>query len=276
MATSNTQKKIVQSTEPAAPEPTWQPKPEDRAKANRLRLFAIIAWVVAIAVECVAIFALILKPAVQLDPNSPTTTHPFFGAQLSQNAYFALLIVLIVVAGIFAVVGSLLWKQANRLDPASEKDTVRFFIQNQLGAIITLIAFIPLVILVAMDKNLKGAQKGIATGIAAVVLVVATALGVSTNSPSQEQYNQDQAIVMAINGTDTVYWVKDGTVYHLCSTSSYLNKTSQDNTIYSGTTDQAHAAGKTRLADVKECGYDPANPPVTNGAAPQPTDTPTG
>ncbi|MCL2653832.1 MAG: hypothetical protein FWD63_08625, partial [Propionibacteriaceae bacterium] len=262
MATSKSTKKVVQSTAAPVHETTWQPKPEDRAKANRLRLFAAISWVVAVAVECVAIFALILKPAVQEDPNDPAMSHPFFGMLLSQNAYFGLLIALIVVAGIFAVIGSLLWKQANRLDPASEKDTVRFFIQNQLGAIITLIAFIPLVILVAMDKNMKGAQKGIATGIAAVVLIVAAAFGVSTNSPSIEQYDKDTAIVMAINGQDQVFWVKGGGVFHLCQESSYLNIQSKDNTIYSGTVDQAHAAGKTRLANVKECGYDPANPPA--------------
>ena len=298
MATSNTQKKIVQSTEPAAPEPAWQPKPEDRAKANRLRLFAIIAWVIAIAVECVAIFGLILAKPVQVDVgdgNGPVNQYSFLGMTLSQNGYFAWLIILIVLCGIIAIVGSLLWKQANRLDPASEKDTVRFFIQNQLGAIITLIAFIPLVILVAMDKNLKGAQKGIATGVAVVVLVIATLFGVETKPASQEQYATDSAITVAVNGTDTVYWVKGSDVYHLCSTSSYLNQPSKDNQIYSGTTAQGAAAVKNHsLTVVTECNYNPTTgtivstgqkiyDPTTNTmltgnstTAPQPTDTPTG
>lgn len=60
---------------------------------------------------------------------------------------------LIVGDGITAIIGSLLWKQANRLDPASEKDKFRFFVQNQLGLLITIVAFFPLVLLILTDKN---------------------------------------------------------------------------------------------------------------------------
>jgi len=261
MATSKPVKKVVQSDiqtaeTPSSDEPTWTPGPEAKAQANRLRLIAIALWVVAIAVECVAIFGLILKKPVQVDPTSAVKTYPFFGAQLSQNAYFGWLIALIILSGILAVLGSLTWKKANRLDPASTKDPVRFFIQNQLGAIIAMIAFIPLLILVIMDKNLKGAQRGIAIAVAAIVLGGATAAGTTINAPSVEQYNTDAQVVMAINGKDEVYWVKGGSVYHLCSTSTDLQQTSADNQIYSGTLDQAHAAGKTRLAYRNECGCD--------------------
>ncbi|HQI71472.1 MAG TPA: hypothetical protein PLT47_12020, partial [Bacteroidales bacterium] len=57
------------------------------------------------------------------------------------------------------IIGSLQWKKANRFDPASEKDKIRFFIQNQLGAIISIIAFLPLIILIFTNKNMTGSKK---------------------------------------------------------------------------------------------------------------------
>ena len=75
------------------------------------------------------------------------------------------LIAAIVVIAVFAIVGSLLWKKANRADPASRSEPVRFFIQNQLGVIIAIIAFLPLIVLIFTNKNMGGQQKAIAGGI---------------------------------------------------------------------------------------------------------------
>jgi Na+/proline symporter len=83
------------------------------------------------------------------------------------------LIVLIVADLAFVIIGSLLWKKANRFDPASEKDKVKFFIQNQLGTIISIIAFLPLVILIFTNKNMDGKQKGIVGAIAVVAMLIA-------------------------------------------------------------------------------------------------------
>jgi len=282
MATSS--KKVVQSTETAEKEPTWQPKPEDRASANRLRLIAIILWVVAIALECVVIFGLLFKQSSgSIDSGSGAVAqYPFMGATITQNTLFILCIVFIVICGILAIVASQLWKKANRLDPASTKDPVRFFIQNQLGAIISVVAFLPLVILVLLSKNLQGAQKGIVTAVAVVVLGASVAAGVSTNPPSQEQYATETAFVVAHSQTltDEVYWVKGGSTYHLCDQSSDLNHASKDNQIYSGTVGQAHGAGMDRLALRNECGYDNSKGqstswvPDNSTTAPQPTDSP--
>ena len=63
------------------------------------------------------------------------------------------LIVFIALDLIFVVIGSLLWKKANRLNPASEKNGFKFFVQNQLGLIIAVIAFLPIVIMVFTNKN---------------------------------------------------------------------------------------------------------------------------
>lgn len=90
---------------------------EAKGKAKQLRLFAILAWVIAIAGEVFTILKLI------------------------SNETLVWLIIAIVVILALAITGSLLWKKANRMDPASEKDKVKFFIQTQLGAIIAVIAF---------------------------------------------------------------------------------------------------------------------------------------
>jgi len=216
MATS---KKItrVEGGESSAPESrTFTPTPESKGKAGLFRLIAIVAWLVAIGGEIWAIL-LLKKPPVN-------TTY---------------LIILIVVALIFAVTGSLLWKKANRLDPASEKDKVRFFIQNQLGAIIGVLAFLPLVLFIFTDKNLSGKQKGLVGTVGVIALLIAGITGVDFNPPSQEEYLEQTQQVEALNdGINHVYWTKSGSSYHLFSDCSYIN-TDRTVEIFEGTVAQA-------------------------------------
>jgi hypothetical protein len=237
----------VQSTPASrASEPTWKPTPQAKSQATRLRIIAVVLWLVAIATEAVAgIWAWKQKDW--------STTN------------MVLLIATIVVIGVLAVVGDFLWKRANRADPASRSEPVRFFIQNQLGAIIGIVAFLPLIVLILLNKNMNAQQKGIAGGIAGVALIVAVAAGVSLNPPSVEQnttqqYTAEVQTVMGYSGQNLVFWTKEGTVYHLCQAASAVNEQSKDNTIYSGTVADAHAAGKERLTlqvsqELKQCGF---------------------
>ena len=189
---------------------------ESRANAKTFRILAIISWLVAIGFEIFAILLLRKAPV--------NTTY---------------LIVLIVADLIFAVIGSLLWKKSNRLDPASEKDKTKFFIQNQLGLIISIIAFLPLVILIFTNKNLSGKQKGIVGSIAVVALLIAGVLGIDFNPPSQEQYIEQTQQVESLNdGVNLVYWTKSGTSYHLYQDCSYIN-TDRTDEIFEGTVAQA-------------------------------------
>lgn len=230
---------------------TWTPTPEATSNATRLRLIAAGLWVVAIAGEAYGIFGVLRHTPVNM----------------------VLLIVLIVVIGILAVAGSLLWKKANRLDPASKQDTVRFFIHNQLGAIVTVIAFLPLIILILTNKDMSKNQKMLAGGIGAVVMVAATAIGVDWSPPSTEQYTAESSQVTGITGNDLVYWTKSGKVFHLCEDVSAVNLKSKDNKIYSGTVADAHAAGKDRMtkqiaSETKQCGFDtPASAPTPSPTA---------
>jgi len=230
---------------------TWTPTAEAKKKATTFRIIAIVLWLLAIGTEAFAIFYVLKQ--------NPIST--------------VLLIIVLVVIAALAIGGSLLWKQANRLDPASKSDKVRFFVQNQLGVIISAIAFIPLIILIFTNKNMSGGQKTL-TGIIAIVLLAASGtVGASFNPPSTEQYTAETQQVQAANGgQDLVYWTKSGKVFHLCAAVSAVNLQSKDNKIYSGTVAEAHAAGKPRLTlqidqERKQCGFDVA-PEATPSATP--------
>lgn len=134
--------------------------------------------------------------------------------------------------------GILLWKKANRFDPASEKEPVKFFFQNQLGIIIAFIAFLPLVILIFTNKDLQGKQKGILGGIAVAALLIAGITGIDFNPPSQEQYAEQTARVEKLTGKNFVYWTKSGKSYHLYESCGYIN-TSKTDEIFKGTVAQA-------------------------------------
>jgi hypothetical protein len=254
---SKSGKKVVRVEETAASRAdekaagsNWKPTPEAKGKATTFRIIAAVLWVLAIGTEAFAIFWVLKQNPINM----------------------VLLIILLVVIGLLAVGGSLLWKRSNVLDPASKSEPVRFFVQNQLGAIITVVAFLPLIVLIFTNKNMSGQQKGIAGAIGIVLLLVAGYFGTSINPPSTEQYDQETSVVVGYTGQDLVFWTKEGQVYHLCQDVSDVNLTSKDNTIYSGTVAEAHAAGKSRLtlevdSELAQCGFAATSAPV----APSPT-----
>ena len=81
----------------------WRATQGQKSAATRLRIFAAIAWIIAIGGEIAGIVLL--------------RQHTF------DHGNLALLIGLLVVIAIFAIAGSLLWKAANKQDPARESDT---------------------------------------------------------------------------------------------------------------------------------------------------------
>ena len=173
----------------------FQANPEAKGKAKQLRMFAVLAWVLAMAGQAFAILKLI------------------------SDETLVWLIVAIVLILILAITGSTLWKKANKLDPASEKDKTRFFIQNQLGAIMGVLAFLPLVILILTNKNISGKTKGIAGSIAAIAMVAAGISGADFNPPSVEKYteqiNQQNEVARSLSiDSDNVYWSTAGNKYH--------------------------------------------------------------
>lgn len=262
---SKPKKKAVDTApdDAVAEKPTgWKPTAEAKAKSTRLRIIALIAWAIAIALEAVAIFWL-LRQREWVGEDGQLVRDPDTGLLQSQNAVshfpqwaFITLIVFLVVIAALSIAGSLLWKKANRLDPARKSDTVRFFVQNQLGAIIAIIAFLPLIILIFMNKDMDKGQKTTAGIIGIVLAAVSVIVGVDFNPPSVEQYTADQSAVIQLLGEDNVYWVGGGNVYHVCDSVSDLQS---GNEIQNGTTAKAIEEGKTRLtlkfaSELQKCG----------------------
>lgn len=199
---------------------TFVPTAEAKGQATQLRLFSVLLWVLAIAAEVGAIVVL-LKSA------KPIVTSTWIW-----------MIGFIVIDLILVIIGSMLWKKANRLDPASKKDTVKFFFQNQLGVIISVIAFLPLVILVFTNKDLDGKQKGIIGGIAAIALIIAGISSADFNPPSVEEYSAQTSRIEELTGRNSVYWTKSGTKYHIYEDCQHIN-TNRTDEIFTGTVAQA-------------------------------------
>ena len=255
----------------------WRATHGQEAAAKRLRIFAVLSWIVAIGGEVAGI--ILLRQGRFDQGNLP------------------LLIGILVGIAIFAIAGSLMWKAANKQDPARESEPAKFFFQNQLGAIITVIAFLPLIVLIFMDKDMDPKNKKIAGGLGALLAVGATLLGVSWNPPSVEQYTQDmnkcateikanqpttdcspevaaqaqeiardsKTVADATNGQDVVYWIapENGAkrastphVFHLCPDVSPL----RGKTVNSGSVTEAYSENATRITkqipmEQKQCGF---------------------
>ncbi|QRY60963.1 hypothetical protein JVX90_10895 [Gordonia sp. PDNC005] len=220
---------------------SWSASPEAKSKALTFRIIAAVLWAIAIGGELFAIFWVLRQDPILM----------------------WLLIVMLVAIGAFALGGSLLWKKANRLDPASRKDTVRFFVQNQLGVIITVIAFLPLIVMIFLNKDMDGKQKGIAGGIA---IVIAAAVGLASadwNPPSVEQYSVETNVVKELTGKDEVVWVKGGSAFHVCEDVPDLRRSTK--TKEHTSVADAHAGNIPRLTKkwvseaINNCGYTAAD-----------------
>lgn len=288
---SRSGKKVVQAEEAAKPATTakeraaikaeaekrvdegtgWKASDEAKKSAGTKRVVAWILWAVAIIVEAVAIWYLLTQIGGTNVDGEPIPQPDWI--------FWALLGALVVI-GALTIVGSQLWKQANQADPASRQEPFKFFVQNQLGAFIPIIAFLPLIIVVLLNKNLDSRTKAFAGGLGAVLLVAAVLLGIEYNPNSVEQETEGQieeeianegqideytAIVVELIGTDEVAWTPAGRVYHLCTDVSAVNQESAANEIRVGSVADAHADGKEGLTlqvdqEMEQCGLtDPAN-----------------
>lgn len=133
-----------------------------KGRAIGRRVAAVILWIVGILFEVAAL--LILNGTIYIGDNK--------------------LLFLLIALGldlIAVIIASQLWKKANHIDPASEKNKVKFFLWNNLGVIASIIAFLPILILLLKNKDLDAKTKKIASIVAAVALVAA--VGTSIPSP---------------------------------------------------------------------------------------------
>ena len=190
--------------------------------AGGLRCGAIICWLVAICFEVLGFLLYFDKIRLPL----PT---------------LAGIIGVLVLDLIFVIIGSQLWKKANRIDPASKKNPVKFFLWNNMGVIVCIIAFLPYIILIFTDKQnkLDKKTKAIAVVVGIIALLIGGLCSYDWNPISSEEKAAAEAAI-----TGEVYWTQFGKVYHTSADCSHLNNS---DTLYQGDVDQAIADNKTRL-----------------------------
>ena len=190
--------------------------------AGGLRAGAIILWVVAIVLEILAILVLFGKINLTFMPQ------------------MWIFIGFLVLDLICVIIGSQLWKKANHIDPASEKNKVKFWLWNNMGVIVCCFAFIPFIILMLLNKDVDKKTKVVAVIAAVIALLIGGAASIDYNPVSEEQKT---AAVDTLGGT-TVYWSPFGKVYHTHDDCSALNVSES---LTFGTVEQAIAEGRTRL-----------------------------
>lgn len=238
-----------------ADDKTWRATPEAKSKAKTFRIIALVLWALSIAAELGGIFGLLLNDGIL----EASTTVSDRGEVIADESFptwaFATLIGLLVVMAILTIIGSQLWKKAQELDPPSSANGISFFLKSQLGAIIPLIAFVPIIVLIFLNKDMSKQQKGWAGGVGIVLALVAVALGVNYDPPSVEKYTAEKQAVVQLLGEDKVYWAGGGKVYHVCGNVSDLSRSAE---VASGTTAEAVEAGKPRLtleleSELKAC-----------------------
>ncbi len=241
----------------AVAEGKWVPSPQAQSKSLWYRVGACVLWAIAIGLEIFVIVKFLL-------PSKPVNTWLIIG--------------LIVAIGLAALAGSFLWKKANHINPASEKNKFAFWVQNQLGVIITVIAFLPLIILIFLDKDMDGKQKGILGGVAIAVAVAVGLLSADYHPVSQEQINRERNVVQELTGQNLVWWSKSGEKFHVCKNVGALRNTKPEN-LRSGTVEKAHEDGINELTkqwvsearSPKQCNIPDADAKIEsilNGAVP--------
>ena len=193
--------------------------PKMRAKTRRI--WAIVCWVIAIAFEVIGILRL-------------TDVINWFSNCLSLEAF---LIICIVLDLIFVIIGSLLWKKANHIDPASEKNKTKFWIWNNLWTILSVLAFLPIIILVFTDKDLDKKSKKLVGWIAIAALVIAGLASYDYNPVSSEQLERAEKEVLQVSPSGTVYWATYSKKYHVDKDCPAF---SNSETVYEGTVRDAY------------------------------------
>ncbi len=214
----------AKKTAPAETTGTTHRVKEAKPKGNAagLRIGAVVLWLAAIVFEVLAV--LILGDKIHMN----------FLPVMWQ------LIVMIVLDLACVIIGSQLWKKANHIDPVSEKNKAKFWLWNNMGVIVCIIAFVPIIILMLTNKNLDKKTKAICTVVAIIALLIGGVASYDWDPVSAEQLD---AAVETLGDAD-VYWAPFGRVYHTHEDCQALNRSE---TLTMGTVDQAIAANRTKL-----------------------------
>ena len=180
--------------------------------ATGKRVGAIVLWVLAIAFEILAILLVFGKLPITFMGTIPA------------------MIILLVLDLICVIAGASLWKKANHIDPASEKNKVKFWLWNNMGLIVTVFAFLPFIILSLTNKNADKKTKVVATVAGVIALLIGGLCAYDWNPISAEEKAAQEGIYNdAALPEGDVYFTQYGKKYHLYEDCQHINKS---DTIY--------------------------------------------
>lgn len=172
----------------------WNPE----KRANTRRWFAVICWIIAIVFEVIWILKL-------------TNVIDWFNwLELKYS-----LLIIIWLDLVFFIIGSLLWKKANHIDPISEQNKTKFWMWNNLWTLLSVLAFLPMIIFVFFSKDLDKNSKWLVWGIAIVALAIAWISSYDFNPVSSEQLLRAEQEVLQVSPSWTVYWAPHSKKYHV-------------------------------------------------------------
>ena len=192
--------------------------PQKRAKIRRI--WAIVCWVIAIAFEVIGILKL---------------THVIdWFPSLSMTCF---LLICLGLDLLFFIPGSLLWKKANHIDPISEKDKAKFWMWNNLWTILSVLAFLPIIIFIFTNKDLDKKSKKLVGWVAIAALVIAGLASYDYNPVSSEQLERAEKEVLQVSPSGTVYWATYSKKYHVDKDCPAF---SNSETVYEGTVRDAY------------------------------------
>ncbi len=188
-----------------------------------LRIGAVILWIGAVVCEFFALRVI-----------TEATIIPFLTSipPLYQGIGF------LVIDLILVIIGSQLWKKANHIKPASNKNPFLFWLWNNMGVIVCAIAFLPFIILLLTNKEADQKSKTVGTIAAVIALLIAGVASYDFNPISAEE--------VAEYTTNTVYWTEYGSKLHTHEDCQALSRTAPEN-LHSGTIQDAEAAGRESL-----------------------------
>lgn len=191
-----------------------------------LRIGAIVLWVLAIGFEILALLVAVEKFAPKFLDSMPL---------------WVPVVVLLVLDLICLIIGSQLWKKANHINPMSEKNKALFWLWNNLGLIVAVLAFVPFIVILATNKDADPKIKKVGAIVAVAALLIGGASSIDYNPVSKEQ---KEAAMEAI--TTTVYWTntRSGKAYHTHEDCQTLNQTDE---LVAGSVEQAIAANRVKL-----------------------------
>ena len=213
-----------------------------------LRIGAVILWIGALVCEFFALRVILEKTIIPFLTSVPP---------LYQGIGF------LVIDLILVILGSQLWKKANHIKPASEKNALAFWLWNNMGVIVCAIAFLPFIVLLLTNKEADQKSKTVGTIAAVIALLIAGVASYDFNPVSAEdvaKYN------------NAVYWTEYGSKMHTHEDCQALSRTAPEN-LHSGTVEEAEAAGRESLCSYcakRDADYVVQLPAQTSGDATAP------